>query len=192
MYIRTYMPQHTYIIHIFNLLRFWGYKGRVKDHKPIIWETLSSWSHTSPTHPTSPHPIPIPPHPMHVHTQVQLYLHLSYNQITLCISILPITGPEQALFDRYGHQHTENWDGYSIVRLVTCNILACIVSLYVLIALSLLHAIPFKAPWIVSTSDSEYLFCLTLVRDTCYKVAQCRHGDSGQQLVGFRTISFCC
>ena len=32
--------------------------------------------------------------------------------------------------------------------------------LVVLIALSLPHAIPLKAPWIVSTSDSEYLFCL--------------------------------
>ena len=29
-------------------------------------------------------------------------------------------------------------------------------------ALSLPHAIPLKAPWIVSTPDSEYLFCLPL------------------------------
>ena len=35
-------------------------------------------------------------------------------------------------------------------------------SKYVFIALPPPHAISLKAPWIVSTSDSEYLFCLPL------------------------------
>ena len=63
--------------------------------------------------------------------------------------------------------HATSWPGYSIT---VCGI-----------ALSLPHAIPLKIPWIISTSDSEYLVCLPLVRGTyypsstaCYSIQQCK------------------
>ena len=43
-------------------------------------------------------------------------------------------------------------------------------SRYVLVALSLPHAIPLKAPWIVSTSDSEYLWSLPSLEVLTIKV----------------------